>query len=264
MQSKTDDEEKLSHLPEKIRILVNRFTKALVNEFGENLYSVILFGSAARVMHQADLASQASSDDFKEGKSDINITIILEQVGTNELNMILNIGRKFKKSGLAIPLVFKRGHIPTSLDTFPLEFSDMKQNHIVLYGADPLAEAQIETKNLRHQCEVEFKGKLIQLRCGYLVAGENKDNLTELISASVSSILTACRGMARISGKTPPDSGSELLKLVHDEYGIDTKAIDEAWRLKRGEVEESTATLEMLFDNYMTAIEKLAEAVDRL
>lgn len=252
MQSQSVDEEKLSHLPEKSRNMVSKFTETLVKAFAENLYSLIMFGSATR------------PNDFKEGVSDINTAIILDKVGTAELNMIFNMGRQFKKSGLAIPLVLKRGHITTSLDTFPLEFSDMKQNHIVLYGADPLKDAHIETKNLRHQCEVEFKGKLVQLRRGYLAAGENKDNLTELISASVASILTACRGMARISGKTPPDNKAQLLQLVHDEYNIDTKAIDEAWRLKRGEVEESTATLEMLFDNYMAAIEKLAEVVDRL
>jgi hypothetical protein len=252
MKSNSVNEEKLSHLPEKSRNLVSKFIEILVNSFGENLYSLIMFGSATR------------PGDFKEGASDINTAIVLDKVGTAELNMIFNMGRKFKKSGMAIPLVLKRGHIVSSLDTFPLEFSDMKQNHIILYGADPLKDANIEIKNLRHQCEVEFKGKLVQLRRGYLAAAENKDNLTELISASVASILTACRGMVRISGKTPPDNEVQLLKLVHDEYGIDTEAIDKARRLKRGEVEESTATLEMLFDNYMATIEKLAEAVDRL
>ncbi|MCP4584156.1 MAG: hypothetical protein GY839_21295 [candidate division Zixibacteria bacterium] len=250
-------ENKLNHLPNKSRQALIKFTKLLTEAFGDNLYSLILFGSAAR-------ASKRNVDDFKEGASDINTAIILENVATNELNVIINIGGKMKKSGLAIPLVFKRGHVPSSLDTFPLEFSDMKQNHILLHGADPLEDANIETGNLRHQCEVEFKGHLVQLRRGYLASGENQEAMTALITASVTSIVATCRGMAMIAGKTPPDNQSDLLKMVQDDYDIDTSAIDEAWRLKHGEVDESTATLEILFDKYLIAIEKLADVVDRM
>ena len=250
--------DKLKHLPDKSRQVVIKFTEALIESFDKNLYSVLLFGSAARA------SQRGNKKEFKEGVSDINTAIILEKVGTNELNIIYNIGRKFKKSGLAIPLVFKRGHIPTSLDTFPLEFHNMKQNHIVLCGASPLEEAVIETKNLRHQCEVEFKGQLVQLRRGYLAAGEDREMLTQLMSASVSSILAVCQGMAIMAGKTPPDNVSDLLKQIQVDYSIDTSAIDEAFKVKHDEIEESTATLESLFDRYQTAIEKLADAVDKM
>jgi hypothetical protein len=250
-------EDKLLHLPEKTKQTIVKFARSLIDDLGENLYSLILFGSAAR-------SSKRQGDDFKEGASDVNIAIILENVTRHELNVILEIGRKFKGRGLAIPLVFKRGHIISSLDTFPLEFSDMKHNHILLHGADPLDDALIETKNLRHQCEVEFKGQLVQLRRAYLASGEEQEALTALISTSVTSILAACRGMVLIAGMTPPDNKSDLLKLVHDNYDVDTSPIDEAWRIKHGEAGGATAALEVLFDNYLASIEKLADVVDRL
>ncbi|MCD6162137.1 MAG: hypothetical protein J7K40_06960 [candidate division Zixibacteria bacterium] len=248
--------DKLMHLPEKSRKTVIKFAESLIEAFDNNLYSLILFGSAARA------SRRGGADEFKEGASDINTVIILESVAKNELNVILDIGRKFKKSGLALPLVFKRGHIPTSLDTFPLEFSDMKHNHIILHGADPLEEAVIETSNLRYQCEVQFKGQLVQLRRGYLASGEDSEMLTQLISGSVSSIMAACRGMVWMSGKTPPDMAPDLLKLVHNDYKVDTEPIAHAWRVKHGDAEESTASLENLFDEYMKSIEKLADVVD--
>lgn len=251
-------DEKITHLPDKSKNAVKQFGLALVEAFGTNLYSLILFGSAARS------SREEIKDDFKEGASDINTAIVLETVGTHELNIISNIGRKFKKSGLAIPLVFKHGHIATSLDTFPLEFSDMKQTHIVLHGADPLAEATIENKNLRYQCEAQLKGQLVQLRRGYLASGENVEALTQLISASVTSILAACRGMALLAGKTPPDAKPDLLKLIQKHYDIDLSPISEAWQLKRGDITHSTATMEMLMDKYLAAIEELAEVVDKL
>ncbi len=250
-------DDKLRHLPAKTRKLASDFAEQLIESLGGNLYCFMLFGSAAR-------ASKRNGDDFKEGASDINTLIILESVSTNELNIILEIGRKFKGQGLAIPLVFKRGHIHSSLDTFPLEFSDMKQNHIVLYGENPLEDAEIETKNLRHQCEVEFKGQLVQLRRGFLASAGDQEILTGLISTSVTSIIAACRGMALIAGKTPPDNKSDLLKLVNDDYDVDTMPIDQAWRMKHGETGGATAALEVLFDKYLLTIEKLADVVDRL
>lgn len=249
--------DKLRHLPPKTQALLIKFSDLLIENLGENLYSLMLFGSAAR-------ASKRNGDDFKEGASDINTVITLEKVTTRELNVILEIGSKFKGQGLAIPLIFKRGHILSSLDTFPLEFSDMKYNHITLHGADPLEDAEIETRNLRHQCEVEFKGQLVQLRRGYLASAENQEILTELISTSVTSIMAACRGMALMAGKTPPDNKSDLLKLVHDDYDVDTLPIDEALRMKHGETGGATAALEILFDKYLTTIEKLADVVDGL
>ena len=250
---------KLSHLPPKSQQAITGFAGGLIEAFGDNLTAILLFGSAAR-----------TTDDFKEGASDINIAIVLKNVSASELNIILNIGRKYNKSGLAIPLVFSGDHITTSLDTFPLEFSDMKNRHICLYGTDPLEKAKIETANLRHQCEVEFKGKLVQLRRGYLAAGEHKEDLRRLISTSVTSILAACRGLVHMKGQTAsqdtlaPDSVGDLLRLVKDDYGIDIAPLERAWRLKRGEAEESTATLQLLFDNYLNVIEQLALMVDRL
>jgi len=248
-------QDKLNHLPEKTRDLIVKFTETLIDSFGQKLYSFMLFGSVVR-------SAKQNGNGFKEGVSDINSVIILESVTTRELNLIGEIGRKFKNSGLAIPLVFGRNHIAASLDTFPLEFSDMKQHHIVLHGSDPLEHAKIETKNLRHQCEVEFKGQLVQLRRGYLAAREDQEMLTSLISSSVTSVIAACRGMAQIAGKISPDNKTDLCKLIRESYNIDTTPIEDALRIKHGEHGGATAALEILFDKYLAVVEKLADVVD--
>jgi hypothetical protein len=248
--------EKLQSLPEKSRKAIADFTIELAEAFGDSLKALILYGSAART------AAGGHPDDFKEGSSNINLAIVLAKVTTVDLNIILNVGRNYKKANLALPLVFRADHIPTSLDTFPLEFSDMQQHHVCLHGKDPLEKVVIEKGNLRYQCEFQFKGTLVNLRRGYLAAGENKENLSDLLAGSVSSIITTCRGLVRIKDQEPPDSIVELLNDVKDDYGVDITPIERVWQLKRGEAQESTATLQMLFDSYMITIEKLASLVD--
>ncbi len=242
--------EKLSHLPEKSKNTIIEFSSKLEETFPENLESIILFGSAA-------------GGDFIEGKSDINILIILHNIRTIDLNAIMDIGKKFAKKGLGVPLVFETDHIATSLDTFPIEFSDMKQRHILLSGKDPLKNASIEGKNLRYQCERELKAMMVNLRRGFLKTDGKKENIEELLTGSLSSVLASCRGMIWLQDKIPSDNVDTLLSEVRTAYNTETDAIDHVWHLRKGQP-ESTATLEMLFEKYVDDVERLSRIVDNL
>jgi predicted nucleotidyltransferase len=242
--------EKLEHLPVKSRETIVNFTVKIARAFEENLYSMILFGSAAGV-------------NFLEGKSDINTLIILEKIRMSDLEILMEVGEKFKGKGLAVPLLFERGHVKSSLDTFPVEFSDMKQRHVLLNGEDPLVDAVIEKKNLRYQCEHEFKSILVNLRRGFLRTGAKRENIESLLENSLSSVVAACRGMIWLTGKTPPDDISDLLRSVKEIYNTNTTAIDRVWRLEQGQ-SGATALLEALFEDYSINIADLASVADSL
>jgi predicted nucleotidyltransferase len=242
--------EKLTHLPQKSQDVIVEFTTKLVESLGENLSSVILFGSAAK-------------GEYFEGKSDINILIILQNVRVVDLTVVMEIGKKFSKRRLAIPFIFEQEHIETSLDTFPIEFSDMRKRHILLHGNDPLISAEIEKTNLRYQCERELKSILVNLRRGFLQTAGKSENIESLLSGSLSSVLAACRGLVWLIGQAPSDSVESLLKEVQEKYNTDTAAIGRIWHLKKGH-SGATATLEALFDDYSREIAKLAATVDKM
>ena len=244
------ESDKLNHLPSKSREAALGFAEKLQKTFDKNLSSVILFGSA-------------SGAEFMEGKSDINILITLEKSCAADLNKIIDIAKEFIKKGLAIPLVFEKGHIASSLDTFPIEFSDMRQRHVLLYGADPLEQAQIETRNLRYQCERELKSIVVNLRRGYLQAGGKKENIRSLLEGSLSSVLAACRGMLYLAGKTPSDSAVTLIDEVEAQFNIKTDTIERVWQLKKAK-DGGKTDLEALFDSYVREIADLATAVDKM
>jgi predicted nucleotidyltransferase len=242
--------EKLAHLPQKSKDVIIEFSDKLVESLGENLSSVILFGSAAE-------------GEYIEDKSDINILIILQNVRVVDLIVVMETGKKFAKKGLAVPFIFEREHIETSLDTFPIEFSDMRKRHILLYGADPLIKAEIERTNLRYQCEREFKSILVNLRRGFIQTGGKKENLETLLSGSLSSVLAACRGLIWLKGQAPSNGVEALLKDIEEKYKADTASLGRVWHLKKGH-SGATATLEALFDDYCREIAQLATIVDSM
>jgi predicted nucleotidyltransferase len=242
--------EKLKNIPQQSRDVVVEFSDKLVDSLGQNLSALILFGSAA-------------DGEYIEGKSDINILIILENVRVVDLTVIMETGKKFAKKGLAIPLVFEREHIETSLDTFPIEFSDMKKRHILIYGIDPLERATIEKTNLRYQCERELKSMLVNLRRGFIQTAGNKENIETLLAGSLSSVLAASRGLIWLLGETPPNNADSLLSEIKKAYKVDTDAMGRVWHLKKGH-SGATATLEALFDDYCREIAQLAAKVDKM
>lgn len=239
---------KIERLPEKSRANLIKFADRIDKAFGDQLYSMMLFGSAA-------------GGGYIEGKSDINTIIILESVRVSDLEVIMETWRKFAGKGLAIPLIFERGHVKSSLDTFPIEFSDMKQRHIVLYGADPLDGAVIEKKNLRYQCERELKSMLVNLRRGFLTTNGKRENIEALLENSLSSVLAACRGMIWMADREPHDFIVDLLNDLREIYNTDISAIDRVWRLRKGH-SGATAMLEALFEDYLANIAELARVVD--
>ena len=242
--------EKLKGIPEQSRDVVIGFSDKLAEALAPNLTSVILYGSAA-------------DGEYMEGKSDINILIILDSVRVVDLTVIMETGKKYAKKGLAIPLIFEREHIETSLDTFPIEFSDMKKRHILIYGLDPLENASIEKTNLRYQCERELKSMLVNLRRGFIQTAGNKENLETLLAGSLSSVLAASRGLIWLMGETPPNNADALLSEIKKAYKTDTDAMGRVWHLKKGH-SGATATLEALFDDYCREIAQLAAKVDKM
>lgn len=242
--------ERLAHLPEKNREAVDGFARALIESLGDNLVSIILFGSAA-------------GGEFVPGKSDINTLVKLRRAKAADLDVIMREGKKYAKGGISVPLVFEEGHIASSLDTFPIEFSDMKRRHILLHGVDPLENAAIEGRNLRYQCEREFKSMLVNLRRGYLRTEGKKENIRGLLEGSLSSVLAACRGMIWLSGKTPSDDTGALLKELAEIYKVEAGAIGRVWQLRK-EKDGGGASLQAIFDDYLENLDQLAAVADKL
>jgi predicted nucleotidyltransferase len=121
----------------KLTDLVSR-----MKEFaGENLESMILYGSAAR-------------GDFKEGHSDLNVLCVLRSVAVRELARVTPVVRWWSKDhNEPAPLFFTAEELRQSADVFSIELLDMQESRRVLFGADVVAGVLVPM-NL-HRVQVE-------------------------------------------------------------------------------------------------------------
>ncbi|HEU5400756.1 MAG TPA: nucleotidyltransferase domain-containing protein, partial [Terriglobales bacterium] len=160
---------------EKIQEFVKRAREAA----GENLESVILYGSAA-------------SGKFDPEFSDINLLCLLRDTGFDHIAALGRVASWWHGQKQPAPLVMTRAELESTTDVFTIELLDMKRHHRVLFGDDVLQGLEIPMNLHRVQVEFELRQKLILLRQRTLLA-RKEEHLWELLLQSAPSFVTLFR-----------------------------------------------------------------------
>ncbi len=170
----------MAKIPKKPEEIFPEITGDYRNIFGEDLISIILYGSGA-------------GEDYVPGKSDLNFLIMLTERGIEGLDRVLETVGRWRKRNVAIPLFMTRDYLTGSQDAYPIEFLNMRRSYLVVTGEDVLAPLAFDPRHIRLQLERELRGKLLHLRSGYLATGEKTRKVRELIGASLTAFVSLFR-----------------------------------------------------------------------
>jgi len=222
----------------------------LERTLGENLVSLVLYGSVAR--------------GAAHGHSDVNLLLVLADASPAALRAIGPIVHRWVKTGHPPPLIFSEAGWRASTDVFPLEMEDMRQAHRVLRGRDPLDGLETSPADQRRQLEREALGKLLQLRAEYTASGPHSKALEALLASSAGTFLTLFRAVLRLKGSVPPQAPEELVGAAARVIGFDPTAFD--WVLARlaGCKVARLTQFDPIAERYLGAVERLAEYVDQM
>jgi len=205
-----------SGLPQKLTIVLDEFLCLLKKVYGNSLVSVMTYGSAAR-------------GNFISGISRIDVAVVLDDTSLASLSEIKGCLQKSVFAPVA-PVFFTEDYIKKSLDVFPIEFLDMRDDHVVLYGKDVLKDIEIDLRNLRFQCEHELRSKLINIKRAYLSASGTGAK-RELLFKFVTSLSHIMRNVMRMKGRAHSAS-SAVLNDCAREFAIDITNIARAMEAK--------------------------------
>lgn len=226
-----------------------QFASRLDSIFGASLVSVLLYGSAAR-------------GEYRQGTSDLNLLVILEELGLDQLRRVAPLTKEWIAGGNPPPMMLSRSEWWGSADVFPLEYSDIRDAHVLLAGTAPFAGLSLTRANLRHQLEHELRSRKIQLREGYIANGESPENMGKLLIASVSSFMALFRAMLRLSGAQVPTDRTEQVRQIAGKAGFSPDAVLEVLRAKAAG-DSFTAPLDgPVAAGYLHAVERSAAWLD--
>jgi predicted nucleotidyltransferase len=240
-------------MPKKMdAIALTNLVDELRTAHGENLASVVLYGSAA-------------AGDQTGLRSDHNLLIALKRITSEDLRRSQAPMREWQRLGQPMPVYFTVEELNDAADVFPIEFLQMEQARKVLYGRDPFEFIKISRANLRHQTEYELRTKLIQLRRLYIPASTSIEKLSSLMSASLASFAALFRAVLILHRQEPPITKPDTVRATVRLLALDASPFERIFELRANDRLSLTETeANKVFAAYLTQIERVIEVVDGL
>ena len=202
-------------LPEAARKRIVPFCEQMLQLHGETIESMVVYGSATGL-------------NFVPKRSDVNLLIVVSELGYETLRQSLRLVDRGIKKKIAAPLFLTRQNIERSLDVFPIEFLEMKENHVVIYGEDPL------------------------------------EGIEMLLKESLSALIPTFRAMLRLKGLGPIREKEKVIDALASQFNVDGQAFLEVLHDQQADEKIGKQDAETFFGKYLEALDQLTVAVDRL
>jgi hypothetical protein len=239
-----------------VKTVVQEALNGLIDDLrathGENLASVVLYGSAA-------------AGDHIELRSDYNLLIVLDRITPEDLRLAQAPMREWQRLGHPLPVYFTVEELSDAGDVFPIEFHQMANARVVLYGKDPFEFVKLSDANLRHQTEYELRSKLIQLRRLYIPASVSIEKLCDLMSDSLASFAALFRAVLLLHGQQAPVAKPDCVRATARLLKLEVTPFERIFEFRANDTLPGSETeANDIFGAYMAQIERVIEAVDEL
>ena len=235
-------------VPEK---KISEFVTRLRAAAGANLESVILFGSSV-------------AGDFHPDFSNINLFCVVRDNSFAALQALSPVVKWWDSQKQPPPLFMTRDEIARSTDVFAIELMDVKQHHRVLFGDDVFANLSIPSTLHRVQVEYELREKLALLRQHLLLAVDNESRMWELLVRSVSSFATLFRHALMVLEENAPVGKREAVQALAQRIGFDASSVLQVLDVREGKASRKKFDVADVFARYLSALEQVTAAVDKM
>lgn len=230
---------------------INEFVSRLRAAAGSNLQSVILFGSAA-------------TGDYDPDSSNLNLFCVIRDTSFGALQSLAPVVKWWNAQKQPPPLFMSRDEIERSVDVFTIEFIDMQQHHLVIFGEDVLQNLSIPVNLHRAQVEYELREKLALLRQQLLLAAGNEARMWELLVRSIASFATLFRHALMVLGHDAPAGKREAVQALSKQIGFDAAAFVQVLEVREHKSNSKKLDVADVFSRYLAALEQVTAAVDRM
>ncbi len=228
-----------------LEVILQNFVSQMEQLFGDELRSVTLYGSAAGV-------------DYNPERSDLNFLVIVKEIQSEKFQPMLRWVKGWRQRQIAVPLLLDLNLLESSVAHFPIEFSEMREQHETLYGEDPLKQLEIPLQYLKLQCEQELKGKRLRLPAAYVETQGEPLALEALLIAAVKSFGVLMRTLLKLKKISPAREFLEILDQIEHAFGLELEGVRQAHQLRMGFQHFDRDELDKLFHHLFYDVNQLA------
>jgi hypothetical protein len=219
--------------------------------FGDDLVSIILYGSAA-------------GQDFQPGTSDINFMVALTENGITHIDRAFGVVTKWRKRGVAVPLFLTEAYVRSSLDVFPIEYLGLKRNHVQVFGKEILNDLEFKPEFIRLQCEREIKGKLHLLREAFMESGGKAKALKAVIKGALPALIAIFEALLYLKEIALPGNRREIIRVSARAFEMDVSVFEGLLDIREGRSGVRDEEVLAFFKGCLKEIQRLSNIIDSL
>jgi predicted nucleotidyltransferase len=193
------------HLPSQIQEVLQHFLDAAKISFGEQLLSVVLYGSAAEGKLRAT--------------SDINLILVLASFDQKKADPLRQPLRVAQTAIQLRPMFLLSEEISVATRSFAPKFADILRRRVILYGADPFASTTIPRDSEIRQLRQQLLNLTLRLRAAYVARSLREEQLALVIAGAAGPLRSYSASLLELEGK-PADSPQQAFERLGTELGI--------------------------------------------
>jgi len=232
------------------RTVAENLLREFSSTFGDELRSVVLYGSVAR-------------GDAIPGVSDVNILVLLERLTPADLARAAPLACAWVRAGNTPPLTLSWDEWAGMRDTFAIEVADMLDWREIVHGADPLhGVTRVDPADLRLHTEHELRRTMLELRARMLLSVAEPHELGRLLLSGIPSFAAYLRMVLRLSGLRAPAETEPVIERAAELIGADGTAMLRCQEARRRVEVPVVEILDPLVRAYTDFADRLQAYVD--
>ena len=190
------------NVPDRVREVLDGLVEAARRAFGDDLRSIVLYGSAAEGRLRAT--------------SDVNVMFVLGRFDEAKANLFREPFR-FAAAAVDLNAMFVLAdEIGLAAREFAQKFADMQRRHVVLFGDDPLRELTISREAVVRRLQQTLLNLTMRLREMYVGRSLREEQCAVTIADATGPLRAAAASILELEGRGTLAPKEALYSFVHD------------------------------------------------
>lgn len=238
----------LTQLPDDMQQALRTYVKRVSQLLGPALESLAVYGSVVR-------------DEYVQGRSNLNVLLCVEHLDGERLRTLTPLLAKWKREQI-LTLVLTGAELQTWGTHFPLEFSDLIEDHILMAGRNPFAGLRSDQRAMEAAVARDARENVLRLRQRYVEGGASEESALILLPLSVTAVGACMRGLCRVWALSGTNKTDAAITAVCQRLGVDPAPLLEAWALRCGLISPGQLEIPRLFDRYLVGLQRVVQHCD--
>ena len=228
---------------------LDKFIESLKENLGDNLISVIAFGSKANV---------------DEVKSNLNLMVVTNTLTAENLYAISQPVKKWVKSKNPLPVVMTKDEWYSSFDVYAIEYSDIKENYKLIYGEDLVTAVNINKYYLRLQCEAELKSLLLKYKNNFLMNIRSDKEMKKVLDKVIKTLLVIFRAVLRLHNCQVPYRAVDIIESASNFLSFNKIVLNKLAKIKYEGDKCNKQELLFIENQLLTDLQAMLKQVDAM